>query len=470
MDEDKSWVCCECGTVNGGEYEICYKCGAVRRDVNISVPTDNAEKKHNEKPHAKQTGRKREKKAHAPVLVIIAVAAVVFVLVSAWLHVSAQKYAAAGRYGAAAAMAKFDLLFSSELKESAWIEKGRELYESGDYAEALEYLKDFADSEEGGKLLDLSNLKLAYEYLDRGDYDAAIEFAEKVTGEGIDLAGLLDDAYFTKGMDALREMSLSKAKSAFDKVVNDGLAADYAKILDGLDSGNYISAAALAAERAGYDNDHLYLSQWYDIFAQEMETADAISTDKNMQMHAALRLLADDWDFADERCPSYSAPVDQAFDVNDRDHTLIPFDDLQSFGSNENGKVVVLWEIHKYGTDEVVYYIDWSAMEDLPKELYPQSLAEVGRSIRIVCSGRKEGWYTVGDKETDAVREYSNVYAGAGDNGGWVYSSPTIWGAGLPKRAMIYDPDKPVFGGINDLSNNKNISEYIYKAMRKLVL
>ena len=145
-------------------------------------------------------------------------------------------------------------------------------------------------------------------------------------------------------------------------------------------------------------------------------------------------------------------------------------EDLNRCGSSEDGKIIVLWEIHKYDTDEVVYYIDWDIMGQIPKELYPESLEEVGRSVRIVCGGEKEGWYNLkSGGSADAVREYSTVYAVRGYNGGSFYSSPKVWGPTCPYSIFSAYDGVPVFGGLTDYSDNDN-SIYIYKALRKLVM
>ena len=42
---DDSWVCSECGTVNGEEFEICFSCGAVRRHIAEPAAVSKKQKK-----------------------------------------------------------------------------------------------------------------------------------------------------------------------------------------------------------------------------------------------------------------------------------------------------------------------------------------------------------------------------------------------------------------------------------------
>ena len=477
MRSDKTWVCSECGTVNQAEFDICFRCGAARGSVQEPPAYGKAKK---QKPEKKPKGEKARPENQAgvsagkgkwkPVLIAALIVIALFVGISAAFHSAAKKLADEGKYGEAAAKAKFDLLFSANLKESAFIEKGMELYNKGDYAGAEKYLRSFTDDETAKKYLNLSNMMLAYKYYDRGNYDKAIELIEGIDDPSLDLKQLRNDAYFSKGFEQLKAGNLEKAQPSFENVTDDPLTADYLEIIKGLDSGDYVAAAKLAEECSGNGPKQLPLYDWKDLFEKELESADRDTIDQLFRINAALRMLSGDVDFTEEE-PGfvlYSQPKDQSF--NDEDHTIVTIEDLNRCGSSEDGKIIVLWEIHKYDTDEVVYYIDWDIMGQIPKELYPESLEEVGRSVRIVCGGEKEGWYNLkSGGSADAVREYSTVYAVLGYNGGSFYSSPKVWGPTCPYSIFSAYDGVPVFGGLTDYSDNDN-SIYIYKALRKLVM
>ena len=52
--KDNTWVCSECGTVNGEEFDICFSCGATRRHIQEPAAAPKKQRKITEK---------REKKA-----------------------------------------------------------------------------------------------------------------------------------------------------------------------------------------------------------------------------------------------------------------------------------------------------------------------------------------------------------------------------------------------------------------------
>ena len=464
--KDDTWVCSECGTVNGEEYEICFNCGAMRK--HIPEPAAAPKKQKKIKPAGQTSGKKKIKIA----LIAVAAVVVVFLAFSLIVHASAQSLADAGNYAEAAEKAKLDLLFSSEIKEHALIEKGIELYKEGKYKEAVKYLEPFADDASAKKYLDMSNMTLAFEDCERGDYDSAIERIEGIDESKLDITQLKNEAYFGKGLECLRAANISEAHDCFEKTVDDALAADYLEITNGLLSGEYLAASKLAAQHEGYDDGQLNSSEWSAVFDSVLESAPRDTIEQMFQIHGAKRMLGYDKDFTEESGKVYySAPDSQKFAEDDDDHTKISEDELKRCGNSADGKIIVLWEIHEYDSGETAYYIDWDIMESIPKELYPESLEEVGRAVRIVCSGEAEGWYnndTYG--KIDAVREYSYVYAGNGYNGSNVYYSSKVWGASCPSYIFGGNGGNTVFGGIDDYINDKDLKGYLYEAIRKLVV
>lgn len=465
---DNTWVCSECGTVNKDEFEICFSCGAMRR----RIPETAAAKKQKKIKPARQMSRTSGKGKLKPVLIAAAAVVVVFLAFSLIVHASAQSLADAGNYGEAAGRAKLDLLFSADLKESALIDKGIELYKEGKYKEAVEYLEPFADDASAKKYLDMANMTLAFEDCERGKYDSAIERIESIDESRLDITQLKNEAYFGKGLECLREANVSEAHDCFEKMVDDAAGADYLEITNGLNSGEYIAASKLASQHEGYEDDQLTSSEWDDVFDSVLESAPRDTIEQLFQIHGAKRMLRNDRDFSEEE-PGfvyYSKPEDQKFDAADEEHTRISEEELKRCGSSD-GKILVLWEIHEYDTGEVVYYIDWSIMQDIPKELYPESLEEVGRAVRIECYGEKEGWYNNDTYGTiDAVREFSYVYAGNGYDGKGEYATSKVWGATCPSYIIGGNGGNTVFGGLDDSTNGNDISIYIYKAIRKLVV
>ena len=468
--KDNTWVCSECGTVNGEEFDICFSCGATRR--HIQEPAAAPKKQRKIKP-AGQTGRTSGKGKLKPVLIVAAAVVVVFLAFSLIVHVSAQSLADAGNYAAAAEKAKLDLLFSSGIKERALIDKGIELYKEGKYKEAVKYLEPFADDETAKKYLDMANMSLAFEDCERGKYDSAIERIESIDESRLDITQLKNEAYFGKGLECLKAAEIPEAHDCFEKVVDDAAAADYLEITNELLSGEYLAASKLASQYEGYDDGLLTMSEWDTVFDTVLESAPRDTIEQLFQIHGAKRMLHDDRDLSEEE-PSYAyyyRPYNQKFDADPENHTRISKEDLERCGSSSDGKIIVLWEIHEYDTGEVTYYIDWSTMQDIPKALYPESLEEVGRAVRIECYGEKEGWYNNDIYGTiDAVREFSYVYAGNGYDGKGAYSSAKLWGAPCPSTIFGGNGGNTVFGGINDEANGNDISVYIYKAIRKLVV
>lgn len=466
---DNTWVCSECGTVNGEEFEICFNCGAVRRHIPESAAAPKKQKKI--KP-ARQTSRATGKGKLKPVLIAAAAVVVVFLAFSLIVHASAQSLADAGNYGEAAGRAKLDLLFSAGLKERAFIDKGIELYKDGKYEEAAEYLEPFADDTSAKKYLDMANMTLAFEDCERGDYDSAIERIESIDESRLDITQLKNEAYFGKGLESLKAAKISDAHDCFEKVVDDAAAADYLEITNGLSSGEYLAASKLASKYEGSEDGQLTMSEWEEVFDSVLKSAPRDTIEQLFQIHGAKRMLRDDKDFSEEE-PSfvyYSKPNSQKFSADDEDHTRISKEELERCGSSSDGKIIVLWEIHEYDTGEVAYYIDWSIMQDIPKELYPESLEEVGRAVRIACYGEQEGWYNNDTYGTiDAVREFSYVYAGNGYDGKGAYATSKVWGAACPTYITGGNGGNTVFGGLDDKANGTDISIHIYKAIRKLV-
>ena len=467
---DNTWVCSECGTVNGEEFDICFNCGAMRR--HIPEPAAVSKKQKKVKP-AGQTSRASGKGRLEPVLIAAAAVVVVFMAFSLIVHASAQSLAAAGNYGEAAEKAKLDLLFSSGLRESAFIDKGIELYKDGECKEAAEYLEPFADDASAKKYLDMANMELALEDCERGRYDSAIERIESIDESKLDITQLKNEAYFGKGLEYIRAAKISDAHDCFEKVVDDAAGADYLEITNGLSSGEYLAASKLASKYEGSEDGQLTVTEWEDVFESVLKSAPRDTIEQMFQIHGARRMLRGDRDFSEEE-PSYvyySKPNSQKFSADDEDHTRISKEELERCGSSSDGKIIVLWEIHEYDTGEVAYYIDWSIMRDIPKELYPESLEEVGRAVRIECYGEKEGWYNNDTYGTvDAVREFSYVYAGNGYDGKGAYSTSKVWGATCPSYIIGGNGGFTVFGGLDDESSGNDIGVYIYKAIRKLVV
>ena len=449
MKKKDKWICHECGTINDPEYEICFSCGAVR--------------KHIKEPPKKGRGLKIA-------LISLVSLAVIFVLYSAVYHSMAQSAYDEGYYKKAAENAKHDLLFSSDLKESALIDQGKALYDQGKYEEALDVLEPFEDNADAKKYIDLSNKVLAQEACDAGKYDEAIELLEDIDEEILDVTQIRDEAYLGKGIEQLKNTDIEGAVLSFGDIKSNETGKDYYDITQKYISGDFLAASKLAYEYAGYNDNQLSTSEWQAVLEKALEGTSRGDVDGEFEIHAAERMLEEDYDRFAEEEPSYlyySKPVDQEFEADDYDHTLITADELARCGESDDGKILVLWEIHKYGTSEVEYYIAWDVMEDLPRDLYPESLEEVGRSVRIACYGSTDGWFNVSGSKVYAVREKCNVFAGKGYSGTNAYAKYDIWGDSYPSNQsywMLVGNDA-VFAGISD-----SVDTYIYNALRKLIV
>ncbi len=447
MKEQKNWICADCGTENKAEFEICYRCGALKKN------------------QQKQAG-----KTLIITLMCVFVLVAAFVIYNGVYHFNAEKAFNAGDYSVAAEKAEHDLLFSKDLKKDAIIDYGKSFYDDGEYNKALDVLTQFEGEEGVKEYIDLSNKALAVEACNAGDYDKALKLLTDIDEQTLDITSIKDEAYLGKGIALLKAADIEGASSAFENIKENSAGLDYYKITQNLNAGEYIAAAKLACEYEGYGDAALSLTEWEAVLDKAIEGESRGNTDLEFKIHAAERILGDDYDNFAEETPSYlyyDMPKDQSFSADDTDHTVVTKDELSRCGSGDTGKIIVLWEIHKYRSDEVVYYIDWDIMSSLPKELYPESLDEVERSVRIVCDGSSEGWFDDNGRQVYAVRERSCVYAGSGYNGKNAYSKTEIWGEHYPDRefVFVYQGKDAVFAGLSD-----SLDTYIYEALRKLIV
>ena len=459
MKEQEKWICTDCGTENKAEYEICYRCGALRENQKKQAAVS-----------ASASSGKKGGKAIIIALICVLVLAAAFVLYNGVYHFNAEKAFNAGDYTLAAEKAEHDLLFSKNLKKDAIIDYGKSFYDDGEYNEALDVLTQFEDEDGVKEYIDLSNKALAVEACNAGDYDKALKHLADIDEQTLDITSIKDEAYLGKGIALLRATDIEGASTAFGNIKGSSAGLDYYKITQNLSAGDYITAAKLACEYEGYGDAALSLSEWEAVLDKAIEGKSRGNTDLEFKIHAAERIFGNDYDNFEEESPAYlfyDMPEDQKFSADDTDHTVVTEDELSRCGSGDSGKILVLWEIHKYRSDEVVYYIDWDIMSKLPKDLYPESLEEVERSVRIVCDGASDGSFEVGGRYVYAVRERSCVYAGNGYNGKNAYSKTEIWGEYYPDRESYYAliGRTAVFAGLSD-----SLDTYIYEALRKLIV
>ena len=193
-------------------------------------------------------------------------------------------------------------------------------------------------------------------------------------------------------------------------------------------------------------------TDWESIFSTALSSREADSPVQALQIIGALNLLnKNKVDFSAE-----DPQLDVAFPYcqvcrSGTSFTQVSEDELALCGSSESNKVLVVWEIRKYSTNETEYYISRDTMEQLPEELIPSSFEEAGRVIRIVCSGYKEGWYNFSYGSRDAIREKAQVLAGNTYKGTNIYQSSVFYGDTCPSSISAYDSnvtDWGVFGGL----------------------
>ena len=451
MSKKSEWICSSCGTVNKNEINVCYKCGNLRQI---------------------QEEKKADGKRAAKPVKIAAVLCVglllVFLLASTMVHSSANRLAEEGKYGEAAALAKYDLLFSSELREDALIEVGVELYREKEYSEAIELLSQFPQNNTALDYLNMSKAELINIYMEEEKYAKAVELAEQLqdteTFKGS--TSTRDKAYLGRAQQLLAQMELQDMADMLGKMSNDTYAQQYIQAIEDIQQGNYSEAALALKESSGYGTGQISESEWIPVFRQIREENLDADISIRIKIEKALNVFEykPDFDGGSSDYLSFSAPENQKF--QDDKHTMVSLEELEAYSIGEGDKILVLWEIQRYESSQTDYYIAWDIMSKLPSELFPDNLDEVGQVVRIICSGGQEGWYNSSNGEIiDAVIESARVVAGDGISRSNIYSSSKFYGPACPNSIWYIPENNLIFGGIP----NTDVREAVYAALCKVI-
>ena len=450
MSKKNEWICSSCGTVNKSEFDVCYKCGNLRQ--------------------LQEAKKDDGKKAAKPVKIAAALCAgllLVFLLASAMVHGSANRLADEGKYGEAAAMAKYDLLFSSELKEDALIEVGVELYREKEYSEAIELLSQFPQNSTALDYLNMSKAELINIYMEEEEYAKAVELAEQLQDTEIfkGSASTRDKAYLGRAQQLLAQMELQDMADLLGKMSNNKYAQQYIQAIEDIQQGNYYEAALTLKESSGYSAGQISESEWTPVFRQIREENLDADISIRIKIEKALNVFEYKLSFDGGTTDYLSLSVPENQEFQDNDHTMVSLEELESYSIGEGDKILVLWEIQRYESSQVDYYIAWDVMSYLPTELFPDNLDEVGQVVRIICSGGQEGWYNYNGGVIDAVIESARVVAGDGISKSNIYSSSKFYGPACPNSIWYIPDNNLIFGGIP----YEEVTDAVYTALCKLI-
>ena len=435
-----TWKCPNCGAENSTEYEICFNCGSLHNGKKLKVT--------------------KGKNKLSLISAIVSVAIVAFFLLGSFsAHYSAKKHAESGDYDLAAQAATWDILFSRDLKKDSFIQYGIGQYNSGNYTEAVDYLEKFQEDENAYEYLNLSKEMIARNYLSHDDYASAIEMLGQIDTSIVDISQLKDEAYLKKTTAHLLNGEISKAKSSLDMISSNSFAEQYLKVVALMDQGMYYDAIQLALVNSGNYEGQISSTDWESIFSTVLSSREADSSVQALQIIGAMNLLnKNKVDFSAEDLQlDVALPFCQVCRKG-TSFTQVSEDELALCGNSESNKVLVVWEIRKYGTNETEYYISWDAMEQLPEDLIPSTFEEVGRVIRIVCSGYKEGWYDFFFGSQDAVREKAQVLSGNTYKSANIYQSSVFYGDTCPSSISAYDSNVTALGVFGGLPKTEIIS------------
>ena len=169
---------------------------------------------------------------------------------------------------------------------------------------------------------------------------------------------------------------------------------------------------------------------------------------------------------------SYYQKFDAIFDDIDMiDCTAIPQDEnitvrsleelYKNCGTNPAGKILIVVQTHDFPDKNATAMISFGAMELLPAEYHPASLAEVEHVVLIDYNYSRSGSYTKGTK---AVRENAKITVYHMPDQKAVSSSNTLQGGYAPGSFYYYgSPPEWKSGGA------PNVSAKLVEMLKKIM-
>lgn len=456
-----------------------------------SPSAGHASKKKTAGKSGNSTGAKKRTK-HSQGRKALATIAVILLLLLGWCggnHLRGNQAMEQKDYVKAISAYRADFLFGKMLRTEALRLAGEECFENEDYAAAAEYfsqmgsagearwsdaiyeqamllirdqkyqdaitvLEKIASEDRAAEQKGLAQLKIAEELYRSGKTDEAIAQAKSIENTTYaDVIAFLNNVYLNEAKIYINRKEYDKAIEEYKKCQGNAEAEFYLSVFDDLYGEDPYSAATAIIEQQDKKISSYSKSDWLLIFRRIIQT---LPTKKNLEARlnqkAAIRLLENPIDFFSE---SYSQEFDTIFnDIDMIDCTAIPQDEnitvrsleelYKNCGTNPAGKILIVVQTHDFPDKNATAMISFGAMELLPAEYHPASLAEVEHVVLIDYNYSRSGSYTKGTKavrenakitiyhmpDLKAIASSNTLQGGYAPGSFYYYGSPPAWKSG----------------------------------------
>ncbi len=295
-------------------------------------------------------------------------------------------------------------------------EQAKELIKSKDYTAALDVLSKISTEKRAAEQIGVAQLAIAEDQYKHGKTDEAIQTAKSIQDTTYaNVTGFLNKVYSETAFQCLDAENLSGAISAFQKCSGMAEAEINAFILEKIEKKEYVSAAKDAKVAVDAGTTTITRKEWqtyFDSFMSEPSLFD--EADPRLAYTAAKKIIGDPIDFND---PAIATSYEKLFDCGDMidrnyfdmetDITLKSMNDLYAqCGTAADGKILVVIRTRNFSDKATNQLVSLAAMENLPAEFYPSSLAEVEYIAIVDYNYSRHGSYTkgtVGAKENGKV-------------------------------------------------------------------
>ena len=454
------------------------------------------------------TGAKKRTK-HRKGRKALVVIAVILLLLLGWCggnHLRGNQAMEQKDYVTAISAYRADFLFGRKLHTEALRLAGEECFENEDYAAAAEYfsqmgsagearwseaiyeqalllirdqkyqdaitvLEKIASEDRAAEQKGLAQLKIAEELYRSGKTDEAIAQAKSIENTTYaDVIAFLNNVYLNEAKIYINRKEYDKAIEEYKKCQGNAEAEFCLSIFDDLNGGEpYRAATAIIGQQNKQISRHSK-ADWLVIFKSIIEDLpQKRELETRLNQKAAIRLLENPVDFFAE---SYYQKFDTIFDDIDMiDCTAIPKDEnitvrsleelYKNCGTNPAGKILIVVQTHDFPDKKATVMISFGAMELLPAEYHPASLAEVEHVVLIDYNYSRSGSYTKGTK---AVRENAKITIYHMPDQKAVSSSNTLQGGYAPGSFYYYgSPPAWKSGGA------PNVSTKLVELLKKIM-
>lgn len=395
----------------------------------------------------KRTKHRKGRKAHAAIAVIL-------LLLLGWCggnHLRGNQAMKQKDYSTAISAYRADFLFGRKLHTEALRLAGEECFKNEDYAAAAEYfgkmgsagearwsdsvyeqalllirdqkyqdaitvLEKIASEDRAAEQKGLAQLKIAEELYRSGKTNEAIAQAKSIENTTYaDVTAFLNNIYLKEANILVIRKEYQKAIDTYKKCQGHAEAEFNLSVFEGLLGGDPYRAATAIMEQQDSNVSSFSRGEWWRIFENTLTLLPSeTNLDKYLNQEAAIALLEDPIDFFSE---SYSQKFDAIFDRNNMiDCTEIPQDEsitvhsledlYNRCGMNPANKILIAVQTHDFPDKNATAMISFGAMDLLPAEYRPASLAEVEHVVLIDYNYSRSGSYTKGTK---AVRENAKI-------------------------------------------------------------